>query len=77
MSRADVHNMRLNERRLLSVQECEGLSGISVWTWRRWAYAGKIASVKMGTRLMVEMAEFDRAIAENRRPRTPEVVVAA
>jgi hypothetical protein len=53
----------------LSVEELEALSGISRWTWRRWAQRGTIASAKVSTRLLVSRLEFDRVMAEASRPR--------
>lgn len=70
--RAEVRNAKRREqieKRLLSVYECEEISGISSWSWRRWAYKGLVASVKISTRLMIEASEVDRVISENRRPR--------
>lgn len=45
------------------------LGGLSPWTLRAWAYKGKVASHKMGTRLMFDRAELDRVISESERPR--------
>jgi excisionase family DNA binding protein len=53
----------------LGVAEAETLTGVSRWTWRRWAYDGKVASVKLGSRLLIPSAEISRMIAENTRPR--------
>jgi excisionase family DNA binding protein len=55
--------------KLISVQGAAAALGISVWTVRAWAYAGKISSNKLGKRLMVSSAEIDRIIAESERPR--------
>jgi excisionase family DNA binding protein len=57
---------------LLSVGEAEAQTGVSRWTWRRWAYDGKVASVKLGRRLLIPAAEIDRLVAENTRPRLAE-----
>jgi hypothetical protein len=57
------------ERELLSVTEAEAMTGRSRWSWRRDCYAGKIASVKIGRRLFVPVAEIRRVIAESTRPR--------
>jgi hypothetical protein len=35
---------------------------------RLWAYRGKVASAKLGSRLMIPTSELDRIIAENLRP---------
>lgn len=53
----------------LGVAEAEALTGVSRWTWRRWAYDGKVASVKLGKRLLIPSAEISRLVAENTRPR--------
>jgi len=48
------------------------LTGVSRWTWRRWAYDGKVASVKLGKRLLIPRAEIARLVSENLRPRLAE-----
>lgn len=53
----------------LGVAEAEMLTGVSRWTWRRWAYNGRISSVKLGRRLLISQSEIDRLIAESTRPR--------
>jgi len=60
------------EAQLLGVAEAEALTGISKWTWRRWSYDGKIASVKLGKRLLIPVSEIERLVTENTRPRLPE-----
>jgi len=52
----------------LGVDQAELMSGVSRWTWRRWAYTNKIASVKAGKRLLIPIAEFDRVMTEGYRP---------
>jgi excisionase family DNA binding protein len=54
---------------LFSVCELEAMSGVSRWTWRRWAYSGKIESVKLGTRLLIRLSAVERIVAENTRTR--------
>jgi excisionase family DNA binding protein len=54
--------------RLLTIQNFADAIGISVWTARQYAYAGKIASVKIGKRLQVPATEVDRLIEQNMRP---------
>jgi len=56
------------EREYLGVDDAETLSGRSRWTWRRDAYAGKVASVKLGRRLLIPMSEIRRVMAEGYRP---------
>lgn len=53
----------------LGVADAEALTNVSRWTWRRWAYDGKVASVKLGKRLLIPMAEITRLVEENTRPR--------
>jgi hypothetical protein len=57
------------EPEYVSVQSAETLTGRSRWSWRRDAYDGKIASVKLGAKLLIPIAEIRRVIAENTRPR--------
>ena len=57
------------EPEYLSVQGAETMTGRSRWSWRRDAYAGKIASVKLGTKLLIPIAEIRRVLAEHTRPR--------
>lgn len=56
------------EPEYLSVSECELISGLSRWTWRRYAYAGTIASVKVGPRLLIPRSEIDRIMRAGMRP---------
>lgn len=53
----------------VSVDQAEILSGVSRWTWRQHAYRGKIESAKVGSRLLIPIAEIRRVIAEGTRPR--------
>ena len=43
--------------------------GISVWTLRKKAYDGNIASVKIGVKLLVPDSEIERLVREGTRPR--------
>ena len=61
------------EPELLGMEDAERLTGRSRWSWRRDCYSGAVASVKIGRRLFVPMAEIRRVIAENTRPRVAEV----
>ncbi|HEY1895845.1 MAG TPA: helix-turn-helix domain-containing protein [Terracidiphilus sp.] len=56
------------EPEYLSVNECEIVSGLSRWTWRRYAYAGTVASVKVGPRLLIPRSEMDRIMRAGLRP---------
>jgi predicted site-specific integrase-resolvase len=55
-------------RELVSIKEFARVLSISVWAARKWAYAGKIASVKLGSRLQVPVSEITRMVEENLRP---------
>jgi hypothetical protein len=57
------------EQELLGVADAEEMTGRSRWSWRRDCYSGAIASVKIGRRLFIPIAEVRRVIAENTRPR--------
>lgn len=57
------------EPEYVGVADAEATTGLSRWTWRAWAYSGKIASVKAGRRLLIPVAEIRRIMAEGTRPR--------
>ena len=56
-------------QKLVGVSEAGNALGLSKWTVRAWAYSGKIASHKVGARLMVSVEEIERVIRESERPR--------
>lgn len=60
------------EAELVSVIAAETRTGVSRWTWRRWAYDGRIASVKLGRRLLIPASEIERLVAQNTRPALAE-----
>ena len=60
--------MREVSAEFLGVAELEATTGVSRWTWRRWAYQGKVGSVKLGKRLLIPATEVKRLVAENSRP---------
>jgi len=43
--------------------------GISVWTPRKKAYQGDVASVKIGAKLLIAESEIARIIRDGTRPR--------
>lgn len=61
------------KREYLSVQEAAVLTGLSPWTFRAWAYSGRVSSVKLGSgqraRLLIPRTEIDRILSEGLRPR--------
>ena len=59
-------------RKYLSVVDAEALTGISRWTWRKHAYSGRVASSKVGTRLLLPLEEVTRFVEEGMRPRLAE-----
>lgn len=54
---------------LQPVREAARRLGISVWTLRKKAYRGDIASVKIGVKLLIPESEIERLIQEGMRPR--------
>lgn len=56
------------EREYVGVGEAEILTGRSRWTWRRDAYRGRIASCKVGRRLLIPVSEIRRVMSEGMRP---------
>jgi excisionase family DNA binding protein len=60
---------RQMDAEFLGVAEAEARTGVSRWTWRRWAYDGKVSSVKLGRRLLIPASEITRLVAANTRPR--------
>jgi|HubBroStandDraft_6_1064221.scaffolds.fasta_scaffold3470922_2 hypothetical protein len=60
--------MKQIEPKYLGVEGAEQRSGLSRWTWRRLAYDGRIASSKVGKRLLIPVDEIDRVLAEGYRP---------
>ena len=62
--------MKQIEPKFLGVDGAEARSGVSRWTWRRMAYDGRIASAKVGRRLLIPLSEVDRVLAEGYRPAT-------
>jgi hypothetical protein len=56
------------EPEYVSVQGAETITGRSRWSWRKDAYEGRIASVKLGAKLLIPIAEIRRVLAENTRP---------
>jgi len=56
------------EREYLGVEEAQTLSGRSKWSWRRDAYEGRVASCKVGRRLLIPISEVRRVMAEGYRP---------
>jgi predicted site-specific integrase-resolvase len=64
----EINVMPIRQR--MDVKEASHYTGLSEWTLRKWSYAGKVASIKLSTRLLFDKTELDRILAENTRPRT-------
>ena len=60
--RETLHPVKLAAQRL----------GVSIWTLRKKAYEGDIASVKIGVKLLVPESELERLVREGMRPRRSE-----
>jgi excisionase family DNA binding protein len=52
---------------LLTIDQTADFTGLSSWTIRYWIKHGKLGSVKIGRRVLVERCELDRLVSENRR----------
>jgi excisionase family DNA binding protein len=54
---------------LQPVKDAARRLGISIWTLRKKAYEGDVASVKIGVKLLIPESEITRIIEEGMRPR--------
>ena len=54
---------------LLPLKDAARTLGISVWTLRKKAYDGNVASVKIGVKLLIPESEIERLVQEGMRPR--------
>jgi hypothetical protein len=68
MKRSNTNQYKQVEPEYVGVDGAEQMTGVSRWTWRRWAYDGHIASVKLSRRLLIPVAEIRRVLAEGYRP---------
>jgi hypothetical protein len=64
------------EPEYVTVKDAEVMTGISAWTWRKRAYAGRIASVKDTRHLLIPVSEIRRVMAEGYRPAIPDAQIA-
>jgi len=67
-STTNTYSRKNIELEYLGVDNAEAMTGVSRWTWRRWAYDRKIASVKLGKRLLIPVSEIRRVVEEGLRP---------
>jgi hypothetical protein len=52
---------------LLSFRELEQASGISRYTWRLWVQQGRLASYKLGRRVVVDERDYQTFLQASRR----------
>jgi hypothetical protein len=52
----------------VGVETAEAMTDRSRWSWRKDAYTGRIASVKIGRRLLIPISEIQRVMSEGLRP---------
>jgi hypothetical protein len=69
MSNKKIAGARVGRRPPVDARAAGEYAGLSDWTMRRKAYAGEIASLKIGSRLLFDLDELDRFIDEHTRPR--------
>lgn len=53
---------------LLKVSTFAEQLGITAWTARAWCQQGKVASVKIGKRVLIPASELGRLISQHTRP---------
>ena len=51
---------------LISLDEAARRTGTSVWTWRKWAIAKRIPSVKLGRRRLVDESDLAEIVTHAR-----------
>jgi excisionase family DNA binding protein len=54
---------------LQPVKDAAKRLGISIWTLRKKAYEGDVASVKIGAKLLIPESEIEQIIRDGMRPR--------
>lgn len=52
----------------MGVDDAEAMTGLSRWTWRKYAYEGRVASTKVGRRLLIPVSEIERIMTQGLRP---------
>lgn len=52
---------------LLTIDQTAEFTGLSAWTIRYFVKSGKLPSVKLGRRILIERSELNRLVSENRR----------
>ena len=62
------HRNKNTQPEYVGVDTAEAMTDVSRWTWRRWAYDRRIASIKLGKRLLIPVSEIRRVVDEGLRP---------
>jgi excisionase family DNA binding protein len=57
---------------LLGLRDAAASLGLSHWTLREWIRQGKLKSVRLGRRVLVEPAEMARLVAAGRKEKISE-----
>lgn len=60
----------VEQLQLISLDSAAGLLGLSIWTLRQWAQAGKITSYKLGRRRLVAFSDIEALVSQARQPAT-------
>jgi len=65
------------EPMFVGLEQAQIISGVSRWTWRKWARTGVIDSLKVGGlrggRLLIPIGEVRRMLSEHFRPRMKDL----
>jgi excisionase family DNA binding protein len=64
--------MRSDESKLVSIEDAAARLGLKPPTLRLWSAKRKLASVKLGRRRLIPLAEIERLIESNLTPALPE-----
>jgi excisionase family DNA binding protein len=62
-----MENMKL----VLDIKEAANVLSLSPWTIRRYITDGKLKTVRLGRRVLIEPSELQRLVEEGREPRGP------
>ena len=60
-----------NKRLALSIPDAAKALSLSAWTLRKWIAAGKMQSIRLGRRIVIEPAELYRLLDSGRVRRKP------
>jgi hypothetical protein len=56
------------QREYVSPREAATMTGLTPYTWRRYALEGRIASTKFGWKVLIPVSEIRRVMNEGYRP---------